>query len=1049
MVLSTNSNQNSKEFTLTQYVEDIRALKGTFVGEIQWANTLPTNDAEWKTHYLRISSKGSLIHLVNNESIKEFQQTLSATTTDNSIGNSAIVKDLHGCELRLIDSFTKIPVLEVTTAGSTPKTVYLRVRDKEKFEELFTSLTFWSMLASPGIFNKVTLLKNETCLSTQKSVENLLVCQMNVYGPISNSKLMGTAENMKCPEFVKLKNKPSECGWFSAMAVLKSNGYLQLLSQNDGSSIMEVNIGALLRSEIRILDLSMTNERNCLWLGRLQMLRNRLKVNSNEHFVKNDTTCQELVLKFPLRIDLDDWFLALRSYAIAEYLALIGSDKSNNIRVSNKFKISIIEADLEGINLKSEEPDTSVFVEISFWDHMWAKTPALSNLILPFWREEFDFDETIKVDSIDIRIIQSNSNIEKVLGSINLSYNNLADGLLLKETRLPIYASENKDFQVGTLCLKVEAELEMILPSVNFNKLEKSLLSVPISDIAYSVYGYLSSNPSSRLEKASVICLDMFQALGLEDSWIQSLIDIELSNTDELLHKSSSNNVSSNNIYNSLFRGNSLLTKTLEKYFFRVGYEYLDKSIGIILREIITLDVSCEIDPSRISGSNDEKAALLAENYSTLMEWSKRLWQRIYETSNDLPVDLKNQLKTLRKRLEKVHIERDVNFILNSVSSILFLRFFCPVILNPKLFNFTKYHLNENSRRSLTLISKILLNLSTSTNFGAKEPWMNKVNNFIESSKDELIDYLDKITQKKLDFTPKYLKLENNVTRPKLLMNKQILKDLPINSYLIDKYLRETQFLDFIVDQDSLKKDGLRNQTDGSIVDASIIGELEFENITENNAEIFGDDFMDQLRIKNDDDESSEHASIEESKYKGTSMVELKQEASLLKFKINRLIVTLSDSETLSPSLSENSKFITRLARSLYYSGDKRIVIDRYDTFAKVNGYLKVFNPNSTKLFSFTKRESMENLSLNTTKSKDKSKDSVDHNQTRQQVNGNSKRLSRLAPSKLSKIIRGTNDISELNSESSHSEGKKSVNSINTTSARKLSRWFKISKDNN
>lgn len=94
------------------------------------------------------------------------------------------------------------------------------------------------------------------------------------------------------------------------------------------------------------------------------------------------------------------------------------------------------------------------------------------------------------------------------------------------------------------------------------------------------------------------------------------------------------------------------------------------------------------------------------------------------------------------------------------------------------------------------------------------------------------------------------------------------------------------------------------------------IGELEFERITENNTEVFGDDLMDLL--KSDDGVPKQNslnsstnnnlkphsifATQEEEKY---MMKELEQECYLLYNKIDRITKRLSDYECASNSLSK------------------------------------------------------------------------------------------------------------------------------------------------
>lgn len=66
-----------------------------------------------------------------------------------------------------------------------------------------------------------------------------------------------------------------------------------------------------------------------------------------------------------------------------------------------------------------------------------------------------------------------------------------------------------------------------------------------------------------------------------------------------------------------------------------------------------------------------------------------------------------------------------------SVSGFLFLRLFCPAILNPKLFGLARDFPDAKTARTLTLLAKTLQCLANLAAFGVKEPYMLDMNAFI------------------------------------------------------------------------------------------------------------------------------------------------------------------------------------------------------------------------------------------------------------------------------------------------------------------------------
>ena len=80
-----------------------------------------------------------------------------------------------------------------------------------------------------------------------------------------------------------------------------------------------------------------------------------------------------------------------------------------------------------------------------------------------------------------------------------------------------------------------------------------------------------------------------------------------------------------------------------------------------------------------------------------------------------------------------------------SVSGFLFLRFFCPAILGPKLFDLMKEHPDMKTSRTLTLLAKTLQNLSNLCEFGYKEAYMADMNEFITARMAEFRSFMDSI----------------------------------------------------------------------------------------------------------------------------------------------------------------------------------------------------------------------------------------------------------------------------------------------------------------
>lgn len=535
------------------------------------------------------------------------------------------------------------------------------------------------------------------------------------------------------------------------------------------------------------------------------------------------------------------------------------------LRVSKKLTLDIIEAKLDSVPHGTKSLST-IYAEVVMWGFPWARTALVPLSNNPFWKEEFFTDLPILTRMIHIVIKQSSTDgvhsyKDKIIGTVYLTPDVLTQQLRLASTmmvdhangggvsmlqltshnlnaamaatsmnsnivRLSIYDGAN--LPIGKLLLSVDLKEYMILSPPHFRTLESMLVNCPMKQLIE----FCNSNVmTSEFENVSFILLDIFHSLGIEEKWFKALIEAELVNLDKATRKNyaaKNSSSSTNNVFNTLFRGSSIFTKSLEKYIFRIGQEYLEKVFGDFFETVIAENKNCEIDPRYVRqqmskrgrlttpgssddefGSEDEYDSdaerereaqvqrIIDSNYVRLRTYVETIWRKIYSTSNDLPQQMKTQLKNFRNKIDMVCDPEDKTTALNCVSAFMFLRFFCPVILNPKLFYLTKSLQTGNASRTLTLVAKILLNLANRLEFLVhKEPHLVRMNTFLKDHEPELFDYFDKITERKNDFNEKILDLSHEMKRFDLgLGADDSSSELPTTPYLIDKYLRLTEFV--------------------------------------------------------------------------------------------------------------------------------------------------------------------------------------------------------------------------------------------------------------
>lgn len=80
------------------------------------------------------------------------------------------------------------------------------------------------------------------------------------------------------------------------------------------------------------------------------------------------------------------------------------------------------------------------------------------------------------------------------------------------------------------------------------------------------------------------------------------------------------------------------------------------------------------------------------------------------------------------------------------ISASIFLRFLCPAILSPSLFNITSELPSARATRNLTLVAKTLQTLANFTRFQGKENFMEFLNDFLEQQAPKMKEFLHQIS---------------------------------------------------------------------------------------------------------------------------------------------------------------------------------------------------------------------------------------------------------------------------------------------------------------
>ncbi|KAF2074058.1 hypothetical protein CYY_004627 [Polysphondylium violaceum] len=188
---------------------------------------------------------------------------------------------------------------------------------------------------------------------------------------------------------------------------------------------------------------------------------------------------------------------------------------------------------------------------------------------------------------------------------------------------------------------------------------------------------------------------------------------------------------------NTLFRTDSLATKLTILTFKTIGSNYLRETLQHLILNIQQNNIYLEVDPSKV----DE--AQCAENIGKLTDMVEKFLDAIYKSIDIVPFEIRTLCKYIYQQTGLQFPSDNTN--IKAVGGIMFLRFIVPTIFSPETLSITPEAPNSNVRRTLTLISKILQNVSNQVLFGSKEDYLMSFNTTIQQHIERLSAFLIEI----------------------------------------------------------------------------------------------------------------------------------------------------------------------------------------------------------------------------------------------------------------------------------------------------------------
>lgn len=400
------------------------------------------------------------------------------------------------------------------------------------------------------------------------------------------------------------------------------------------------------------------------------------------------------------------------------------------------------------------------FVRI-FCNNQTLETSVIKRTRFPRWNEVLEFDlrgieeldpgdQVISIEVWDWDMVGKNDFLGRVFFPLEPLHRNPAVTGWFR--LLPFGNTEEENGgKLGSLRVKVNLSEERILPSVYYQNLIQLLVeSVQFPDQGdFSVLDLLEEmcSAESRQEVALKL-VKIFLGQGLAVTFLDKLNMREVNRTGDP---------------NTLFRSNSLASKSMEQYMKIVGMPFLHEVLRPIISRIFEEKKYVELDPCKIDQNRSRRISfkgsvseqqIRESSVESLRGYLSDIIDAILGSGEQCPSGMRLCFKQLHKRVEE-HFpgpaNQDVKYA--AISGFLFLRFFAPAILTPKLFHLREQHADPRTARTLLLLAKAVQsigNLGQQLGHG-KEQWMSPLHPLIQQSVGRLRDFLDKLIDMESD----------------------------------------------------------------------------------------------------------------------------------------------------------------------------------------------------------------------------------------------------------------------------------------------------------